>query len=320
MAPGAERVITERPELILDLYALSARTGMPIDSQLRSVVAEHAGKLARLGAGQLSGAFMRIGGRASGAESALNVLRAMREDGVLGRLLPEVVAADGVTQNEHHAYHVMEHLFHAAASAAEVRKGDGRFFLAALLHDIGKPATRSVGDDGRVHFYGHEEVGADMAALRLADGPMRLPEADREWVVEVIRKHMRLALMGKKPGRKAVHGFVHTLEAGVTLEDMIDFRVADKLGSGVEEKVPTEEFLEWIRARAAEPVPAPKVRDLAITGREVMEALGLPPGPEVGRALDALESRVAKEPGMNTRERLLSALDEIRVERKGRTL
>jgi putative nucleotidyltransferase with HDIG domain len=297
--------LADNPVCILDLYALSARTGLVVDDDLRAMSAQHARGLAGVAEGALGPAFLRLGGRAIGRAATLAALHAMRDDGVLAHAMPAVTAGHGVTQNDYHAFTVEEHLLQAAASATEVRMGDGRFFVAALLHDIGKPGTRTVGEDGRVHFYGHEQLGAEMAEHILSQGPLSMAADDRNWIVEVIRKHMRLALMGKRPGRKAVHGFVAGLEAGVTLSDMLDFRRADKLGAGVEERVPQEDWVAWVRDRAAEPVPGPRKSELAISGREVMEVLGLKPGPEVGRVLKALEEMVGESPELNTRDHLM---------------
>ncbi len=88
-------------------------------------------------------------------------LELLRESGLLTQFAPELLEMVGVTQNEFHAYPVWEHTLVALGNLPADASLPLR--LATLLHDVGKPRTKGIGEDGRVHFYGHQDVGAEMA-------------------------------------------------------------------------------------------------------------------------------------------------------------
>jgi poly(A) polymerase len=90
-------------------------------------------------------------------------LRLLGETGLLEIVLPELAACRGVEQNRWHKADVYEHTLEVVEGVEE----DLTLRLAALLHDVGKPATRSQGEDGQYHFYGHEDVSAVMAETAL---------------------------------------------------------------------------------------------------------------------------------------------------------
>jgi tRNA nucleotidyltransferase (CCA-adding enzyme) len=83
-------------------------------------------------------------------------LKLMKDSGILKIFIPELLEGEGVTQPEFHVDDVFEHSLKAVDVAEDSVK------LAALFHDIGKPRTQITGDDGQVHFYGHDKVGAEM--------------------------------------------------------------------------------------------------------------------------------------------------------------
>lgn len=245
-----EARFSEDPLRVLRGYRFAARFGFRIDGATRQAMIEAAPQLATIGAERIRDELTKLARQASGGHRLAEVLTAMADDGVLRVFLPELAACRGVTQNEHHAFDVLEHLVRAAGLAAE-RSPDPRKFFAALLHDIGKPATRSVESDGRVRFLGHEGVGARIAADVLAR--MGFASADREWIVEAVRQHMRLmhaepAIKGLvRAGRRALARIEADLEH-LSVEDLLELRIADKSASGVAGKELTPEFVARVRA------------------------------------------------------------------------
>jgi hypothetical protein len=100
--------------------------------------------------------------------------------------------------------------------------------------------------------------------------------------------------------------------------DLFDLRIADMLGNGLKTGFPAA--LEALRQRIERVLAgsrALRVGDLAVDGRDVMESLGIGPGPPVGEALEALLEEVLEQPDRNTRERLLERLAELRLARFG---
>jgi putative nucleotidyltransferase with HDIG domain len=176
--------------------------------------------------------------------------------------------------------------------------------FAALYHDVGKPATRGQGADGRIHFIGHEKEGATLAAQRA--GQLNLSNAELEWIHTVIANHLRLFHLasrmeaeGEKPTRRAVYRFFRdSYPAGV---ELIILGLADVRGT--RDHVLTEEawsawisvartLLENLWESPQEAVAPPRLLD----GNEIMKELAMQPGPAIGQLLEAIrEAQAAGE-------------------------
>lgn len=194
-----------------------------------------------------------------------------------------------------------------AAPLAGARPAAGLLLMAALFHDGGKATTRSVGEDERAHFYGHEEVGARLAAQRMA--ALRFAQAEIQWVSAVVRHHMRpLHLQRPLPlSDRLLHRF-HRATAPVGPEVCL-LSLADNLAKGegrgrgdwgsFVERV--SELLDaWFLRHDQVVAPPPLVR-----GRDLLEELELDPGPRVGRILRRLvEAQAGGE--IVTREQALT--------------
>jgi putative nucleotidyltransferase with HDIG domain len=181
---------------------------------------------------------------------------------------------------------------------------------AALLHDIGKPDTR-VERAGEGTFYGHQDVGADLADRLLAR--LRFSNDFREQVVHLIREHMFDYRPEWSDG--AVRRWLRRV-GPQHVADLFDLRLADAIGNGKRQGFPAN--LEALRARIDKVLAgshALAVGDLAIDGHAVMRELDLAPGPEVGAALDALLEEVIDHPDRNTEAALRSRLRQWRAER-----
>ena len=224
-------------------------------------------------------------------------LRVLERAGLLGLVLPELAATRGVTQNRHHRWDVYEHTLRAV-DAAEAKP---RLRWAALAHDLGKPATRAVREDGEATFHGHAALGATIAGAMLER--LRLPRAEREAIVRLVREH--LFDYRAEWTDAAVRRFVGRV-GPAALPDLFALRVADAIATGADPP-----RLEPIRAlssrieRVLAARPPLAVRDLAIDGHDVLAALGGPPGPGVGRILARLLDEVLEEPARNERGALL---------------
>ncbi len=227
----------------------------------------------------------------------------MRETGILALIIPELLEGVGMEQNRFHAYDVYEHTLRAL-DAAPAEAPDVR--LAALLHDVAKPRTKRV-VDGEGTFYDHQNLGALMTREIL--DRLRFPHAERDRVSHLVAQHM--FFYTPEWTDAAVRRFIRRV-GRENLEDLFLLREADTLahGTGLASDGPLGEFRARIDGVLGVET-ALDVTDLRVDGGDVMEAMGIPPGPEVGRALDALLERVLEEPGLNTREDLLRILGEM---------
>lgn len=172
----------------------------------------------------------------------------------------------------------------------------GPLRLAMLLHDVAKPATRSVEPDGRTRFFGHAELGAAMAADRLRR--WRLPNAVVERVSLLIDEHLRpgmVASPGEPPTPRALHRFHRAL--GDATPDLGWLFLADSLATvGPERLLPRwPAYVGHVRRIVTWTPPATRrmVRRL-VDGHAVMRATGLPPGPAVGQVLAAIDEAAAE--------------------------
>lgn len=218
----------------------------------------------------------------------------LRDLGALYLLLPPLKEGEGIPQRpEYHAYTVLMHGLHACECAPPTLA----LRLAALLHDVGKPFC--LAKNGRM--LGHDREGARIAAGCLQN--LKCPGALVERVALLIDQHMfDLDGRAKTPTlRKRI------LQWGpeVTLE-LAALREADFIGSGLLSlPIPTAD--RWRQTLASmEKEGAPfSIRELRVTGREIMEELGLPPGPQVGMVKQALWLHCAVRPSDNQKKRLL---------------
>ena len=231
----------------------------------------------------------------------------MRESELLAEVIPELLEGRGCEQNRFHRYDV----YGTAWRRWPARVGGAIVLrLGALLHDVGKPRTREAkpGAPDEYTFYRHEFLGAEMAVTICQR--LKLPGAERESVERLVANHMFYYTPEWTDG--TVRRFLRRV--GVAeLPALLALREADVAGRGFDEQ-PDKETRE-LKQRVAEVVSADAaltVKDLAVGGRDVMQALAIPPGPTVGQVLEALLERVLDDPSLNTPERLLALAREIR--------
>jgi tRNA nucleotidyltransferase/poly(A) polymerase len=258
------------------------------------------GGLAADGMGELSKLLL-------GPEPA-KALRLARDTGVLVQVLPEFRPAIGfVQESRHHALTVDEHTFEVV-QATSLLALPLRVRLAAVFHDLGKPAVAWRGTDGRLHYYAkagraahsHEQVSAQLATQALTR--LRYPTALRTRVARIVRGHMI------DPGRGGALRARRLLVryGDELLHDLLDHKHADLLGKG---GAPLDDQLERLaQFRAvvdAEQRNPHRIGDLAVNGDDLIR-IGFHPGPEIGRELNALLDQVVTDPGLNTRDELLA--------------
>ena len=195
--------------------------------------------------------------------------------GLLDAFAAELRPMVGCEQGHWHHLDVWDHsllvLRHVAA------RGDEALSWAALLHDVAKPETRSVDAKGHVRFFGHEEVGARLAADRLRR--LRLSTREIEPIARLVRNHMRLgsfAEFSPAAARRLLRDLGDDTERLLTLVDAD----ASSLAPGVRQL-----DLAPVRARLAEVQAATPTETLVspLSGAEIMALTGLLPGAEVGR-------------------------------------
>lgn len=231
-------------------------------------------------------------------------LKVLADTGLLFVILPELRAGLGFPQTgSPHIYTVLGH----QVETVRYVPADPGLRLAALAHDVAKPACYTLGEDGRAHFYGHDREGAGMVTRMLRR--LRAPRATVERVAVLVSEHMfSLAL-----SPKGVRRLLGRVGPG-KLADLLALKRADLLATGPEVLAARLEQLRWLQEQVAGVLLARQavtLKDLAVGGREVIAVLGCPPGPLVGKILRLLLEEVWEDPEKNTREYLLRRISEL---------
>lgn len=227
-----------------------------------------------------------------GVERPSGGLRLLAATGILGVLSPELAAQRGIPQNKIPGDDLWDHTVRTV-DAVPLDRPVVR--LAALLHDIGKPATMADG-----HFHQHEAIGADLAAALLER--LRTPRAVAERVVHLIRHHM--FTYDPAWGDAGVRRFIRRIGRDA-LESLFVLREADNVGSG---EPSHEHGLDELHRRIQELLAGDVVldrADLAVDGDDLIAELGLAQGPRLGHILDELLERAIADPTVNDRPTLL---------------
>jgi len=237
-------------------------------------------------------------------------LQVLLDTGLLQRFAPELAAMAGVEQNVYHMYDVWTHTLKALDALPPYAGLEER--LAMLLHDIGKPTTRTVDDEGNVHFYGHQQVGAEMAGALLHE--LKFPNDAIARVVRLVDRHMRIGEYSQEWSDSAVRRLVRDL--GDDMDALFTISDADKAACNPEyhylDSAVVRDRIREVQAEADYAhIQSP------LDGREIMRIAGFGPGPRVGElkeylVSEMLEGRLA-EGDRETAERLLRA----RLERDG---
>ena len=203
------------------------------------------------------------------------------DTGLADQFLPELPQMRLEQDPIHHHKDVLAHTI-----AVTAKTGPDRIVrLAALLHDIGKPKTRSFGDGG-VTFHHHEVVGARMARDRMQ--ALKYSNEDIAAVRKLVYLHLRFHTYRLGWSDSAVRRFVR--DAGDLLPELIELTRSDCTTRNKRKAQTLARRMDELEARIEE-LRAREVMDSIrpdLDGRQVMEHLGLPPGPEVGQAMDFL--------------------------------
>lgn len=223
----------------------------------------------------------------------------MRESGLLHHLLPELDAGFGVEQNLYHADDVGVHTLFVVDAVAPKYPW---LRWIALLHDLGKPATRSYPEDKEdCVFYQHETVGARMG--RRIMRRLKFPTREMDLAALLIRVHMYPIEPGM--AKKTLRRWLHRI-GREHFRSFLRLRMADRAGNRKQPRRLEPGLYEAVRMlrQIERDQDALDLKDLEINGLDLLE-MGLKPGPLVGRILRELLEQVLADPRLNERATLL---------------
>lgn len=231
----------------------------------------------------------------------------LKSTGILSEILPELEQCFGVSQigpNRHHIYDVGTHCM---LSLKETPSKDPLVRFAALVHDIGKPTVLGKDDRGNPTFYNHEVVGANIA--KDIANRLHFSKVQREKLCALVRWHQ--FSVDDMQTDSAIRRFIRNV--GVeNIQDMIDVRIGDRLGSGIPKHREEGWRLKKFRERIEKELNPPfAITDLKVNGNDIMQELNIKPGPKVGQILQKLFEEVDEDLSKNNREYLLERIRKI---------
>ena len=271
---------------------------LTIESKTFKAIQKHSKLIKKVANERIKDEFIKIIASDNPDEGVL----LMRKTGLLAYVLPELEKGIGVNQNKHHIYTIFKHLILALKYCPS---SDYRVKLAALFHDIAKPQTKR-GEGENATFYNHDIVGSRITSKIMKR--MAFSNEDIEKVSHLVKNHM------------FYYNVDEVSEAGVrrllkkvgkeNMKDLMDVRIADRLGSGVPKAKPYKlRHLEYLIDKVdKDPI---SVKNLKISGETLIKDLKMPPGPKFGAILDCLLAEVIEDPGKNTKTYLKKRVKEL---------
>jgi len=311
----AERALTDDPLRLLRVYRFAAALDATVTPDTIAAVRRHAALIARPAPERVARELFLL----LDTPDAVTYVRAMDDAGLLGRVLPELEAMRGVTQNEYHHLDVLGHsletldcledamsdlpailgetaprfeAFLAEDLAAE-RPRRALLKFAALLHDTGKPAAKST-KGGRVIFYTHNVLGAEIA--RKTCERLRLSSRETDEAERYVYRHMipgDFEAGGTIDERREMRFFRKYGEQGLAL---VLLSLADGSATRGPKADPdrserfrrffrrlAQDYYAWIGRRLESPP--------LVNGHDLIAELGMQPGVELGRILKRIRHR-----------------------------
>lgn len=255
-------------------------------------------------------------------------IRLLDETGILQIFIPELLEGKNVNQPQFHIEDVFSHSLHACDIAEDSIK------LAALLHDVGKPRTKSEDDKG-VHFYGHDQVGADMVIEIMKRLHFSNDEIER--TEKLVRWHMFFypsgdwrktnlgsnslaptddfldpVINGENNNENfgwtdgAIRRMIMKVGGEQNFQDLMKLRIADASSNPKSPFNPKE--IDVLAKRVSVVLAqdsAFKISDLNVTGEDLMKEFHLEPGKRIGEILKFLFEKIIDDPILNERGKLL---------------
>jgi tRNA nucleotidyltransferase/poly(A) polymerase len=229
----------------------------------------------------------------------------LKNSGLMEIVLPELHASFGVEQKSPGRHHIFDVGTHSILSLKFVseRNSDPITRFATLIHDIGKPATRKVLENGTITFYNHEVVGG-IISKRISKR-LRFSKKDADKLFRLVRWHQ--FSVDEHQTDSAIRRFIKRV-GKENIKDIIDLRIGDRLGGGA--KMTSWRLEEYIR-RISEVQKQPfSITDLRISGYDVMRIKKIDTGPLVGKILKEIFKKVVNKEIENKRDVLLKEIEK----------
>lgn len=335
------RVFRDDPLRLVRAFRLAAALGFTVEPQTAESIRHEAHLVAQVSGERIRDELLAI----LSTPGLYRSLEGLARAGLLDEVFPELAVGHGVSQPKEHFWDVFDHNVQAAVMVERILDADYRaedtaarsipwepwlddhfaqegtdghdratlLKLTALLHDVGKPQTRTFEPSGRIRFFGHADEGARIAGEAVRR--LRLSGRGAARVSTMIREHLRpgqLAQPSRLPTGRAVYRYFR--DAGDVAVDTLYLNFADFLAA----RGPTLELDDW-RAhceRIAHTIrlgtthAAPERVEKLVSGHDIENLFGMAPGPRFHVLLDQVhEAQAAGE--VSTRDEALALLERL---------
>lgn len=254
---------------LLRAIRFAAQLNFTIEPATFAAVQKHAEKIRLVSAERIREELIKL----FAPPHAARGLDLLRDSGLLPHVLPELVPT--LTCDQSPEYHPEGTVFNHVRLMLEhlpVSLPSESLPWTAILHDIAKPQTLSHGDDGLIHFYGHEKVGAEMAETILQR--LKFPRRQTDEIVAAVLHHMQF-----KDAPKMRKATLRRMLLRETFPLELELHRLDCLGSHRR-----LDIYDFLREQQTHLNDRPHLHPPLLTGTDLM-ALGLKPGPELGAML-----------------------------------
>lgn len=287
---------------ILRAVRLHVELDLPIEAETEKAILDNKEILSNISRERIRDEFVKI----IMSPRPMAGLLVLHKLGLLSVISPELEQSIGIEQNQAHAYDVWTHLLKTVQHSAD-KSYPLHVRLAALFHDIAKPATRRFDQAQKQWtFYGHEVVGSHVTK-KILEG-LKFSRETIEKTTTLVRWHMFFS-----DTEQITLSAVRRLVAKVGTDniwDLINVRLCDRIGTGRPKENPyrLRKYTAMLEQVLRDPIT---VGMLKINGKKVIEVGDIAPGPKVGHILNALLQEVLERPELNTEEYLEKRTKEL---------
>jgi tRNA nucleotidyltransferase (CCA-adding enzyme) len=294
----AKERFTEDALRMMRAVRFSAQLGYRIEEATKTAITALAPDLQKISAERIQAELIKLV-----ISAHPDYLRIAYETGITAQILPEFdLCMETPQNNPHHCYTVGEHILHAMQAI----EPDKVLRLGMLFHDIGKPQTMTVDEEGITHNKKHPAVGAEMTKKILRR--LKFDNDTTEKVVKLVLYHDQDIGATQAGVRRAMNRIGEDIFPMLFAVHRADISAQSDYMR--EEKLRKFSYIEELYDTVRSQGDAVSLKDLAITGRDLI-AQGMKPGREIGAVLQSLLEQVLEDPSLNTPEQLLEISKKI---------